>query len=112
MVDPKQATPEMTMTLKTTNKIVLWFLIILCVLTTAGLLNFGHGLGNIIYMLPIIIATVGHIIVTRLLNRKSNNDYWLPISTISLIICVGIIYKTTVGRGPEFSWNGEIFFIK
>jgi hypothetical protein len=100
------------MTLKIINKIVLWLLTGLCILTTIGLLNFGHGLGNIIYMPPIILVTIGQVVITRRLNKNNNNDYWLPIIIVSLIICFAIIYKTTIGRGPEFSWNGDIFYIK
>jgi len=98
--------------LKIANKIVLWILIGLCLLTVIGLLNFGHGLGNIIYYPPIILATIGHIIITKRLTKRSNNKYWLPIILISIIISSSIIYKSTIGRGAEFSWNGEIFFIK
>lgn len=100
------------MTLKIVNKISLWLLSGLSVLTTFGLLNFGHGLGNIVYILPIILLTIGHIIITRRLNRNNNDDYWLPIIIASLVICFCIIYKATIGRGPEFSWDGNIFFIK
>lgn len=98
--------------LKIANKIVLWILIGLCFLTVIGLLNFGHGLGNIIYYPPIILATIGHIIITIRLTKKANNKFWLPIILISIIISLSIIYKSTIGRGAEFSWNGEIFFIK
>jgi hypothetical protein len=100
------------MTLKVVNQIILTTLIVLCSLTLIGLLNFGHGLGNIIYFPPIILATVGHIMITRRLTKANNNDYWIPIIVISFLICLAIIYKATIGRGGEFSWNGEVFFIK
>ncbi|WP_241279630.1 hypothetical protein [Chryseobacterium cucumeris] len=100
------------MNLKKLNRIVLWILIGLCVLTMLGLLNFGHGLGNIIYFPPIILATVGHVLITRWLKKKNNNKYWLPLIVISSIICLSIIYYATWGRGGEFSWDGRVFFIK
>jgi hypothetical protein len=100
------------MTLRIVNKIILWLLIGLCFLTVIGLLNFGHGLGNIVYFPPIILATLGHIIITGRLTKRNNNKYWLPIIVTSLLVCLSIIYKATIGRGAEFSWNGEIFFIK
>ena len=101
-----------TIKLKTVNKIILWTLIMLCILTTIGLLNFGHGLANIIYLPPIILVTIAHIFITRRLIKKNNNNYWLPIIIFISLICIGIIYKSTIGRGAEFAWNGEIFFIK
>ncbi len=98
--------------LKLVNRIFLWMLMVLCVLTIIGLLNFGHGLGNIIYLPPIFLATIAHIFITRRLIKKNNNNYWLPIIIFISLICIGIIYKSTIGRGGEFAWNGEIFFIK
>ncbi len=78
----------------------------------AGLLNFGHGLGNIVYFPPIIIFTILHILLTRKLTKRNNNLYWFPMIIIFSIICILIIYKATLGRGGEFSWNGDILFIK
>lgn len=100
------------MNLKKVNSVVLWILIGLCILVLLGLLNFGNGLGSIIYYPPIMLATLIHILITRRLNKKNNNKYWLPIIIMSSMICFGIIYGTTLGRGGEFSWDGRIFFIK
>ena len=77
-----------------------------------GLLNFGHGLGNIIYFPPIILSTLTHVFLTRRLIKRNNNSYWFPIILLSIIVCILIIYEATFGRGGEFSWNGDIFFIK
>lgn len=100
------------MNLKKLNSIVLWILIGICILTILGLLNFGHGLGNIVYFPPIILATLVHIFITRRLNKKNNNKYWLPLIIINSIICLSIIYYATLGRGGEFSWDGRMFFVK
>jgi hypothetical protein len=43
---------------------------------------------------------------------KKDDNYWTIIVFFVLVFFIGIIYKTTIGRGPEFDWNGEIFFIK
>ncbi|CAM4399453.1 hypothetical protein FLTE109939_09630 [Flavobacterium terrigena] len=77
-----------------------------------GLLNFGHGLGNILYFPPIILFTITHILLTRRLIKRNNNTYWFLLIFIFGLICMLIIYKATYGRGGEFSWNGDIFFIK
>ncbi|MBS1571774.1 MAG: hypothetical protein JST62_05185 [Bacteroidetes bacterium] len=100
------------MKLKSVNKIILWTLTSLTILTIIGLLNFGHGLGNIIYFPPIIFANIGHFIITKHLTKKKNDNYWLPIILVSIFICIGILYSATLGRGPEFAWNGKIFFTK
>lgn len=97
--------------LKIINKAVLWLLIVLCILSILGLLNFGHGLGNIFYILFIMIAIVVHVVLAWLLRKSADSYYCLPI-IIGLIVCSCILYKATLGRGPEFAWNGDIFFIK
>lgn len=96
--------------MKLLNKIILYLLITLCILVILGLLNFGHGLGNILYFPPIILATLFHIFLTRRLIKRNNNTFWFPLILIFSIICTLIIYKSTFGRGGEFSWNGDIFF--
>jgi len=98
--------------LKTINKVVLGLLISLCILTTVGLLNFGHGLGNIIFIPPIILITIGQIIITKLLIKRKNNKYWILLIIVNLVVVGYIIYQSTIGRGAEFSWDGDIFFIK
>ena len=75
-----------------------------------GLLNFGHGLANIVYFPPIILFTILHIFLTRRLIKRNNNLHWFPIIFISSIVCILIIYKATFGRGGEFSWNGDVLF--
>ena len=98
--------------MKLLNKIVLYTLIGICILVIMGLLNFGHGLGNILYFPPIIIATILHILLTRKLIKRNDNSYWFPLIFIFSIVCILILYKATFGRGGEFSWNGDIYFIK
>ena len=97
---------------KTINKILLWFLILLCVLATTGLLNFGLGLGNMVYVLLIIGLTLIHIYLTRYLSKKNINDYWILIILAISLFCILIVYKSTIGRGPEYDWNGKIFYVK
>ena len=98
--------------MKLLNKIVLYTLIGICILVIMGLLNFGHGLGNILYFPPIIIATILHILLTRKLIKRNDNFYWFPLIFIFSIVCILILYKATFGRGGEFSWNGDVLFIK
>ena len=98
--------------MKLLNKIVLYTLIGICILVIMGLLNFGHGLGNILYFPPIIIATILHILLTRRLIKRNDNSYWFPLIFIFSIVCISILYKATFGRGGEFSWNGDVLFIK
>lgn len=95
---------------KTLNKIMLWILVSLCVLSTIGLLNFGHGLGNIFFIFPIILCTLTHAIITSYSLKRGENSFWIPMIFFFGIICILIVYKSTVGRGPEFRWNGIVFY--
>jgi hypothetical protein len=96
--------------LRLINKIVLWLLMVLCVLWLLGLLNFGHGLGDIIYLPPIIFLPILHFFLTKKFNKKGINHYLLPMIILFGITCLIIIYKATIGRGGEFPWNGNIFY--
>lgn len=100
------------MTNKQINKIVLGTLIGLCILSTIGLLNFGHGLGDIVYIVPIILTTITHLVLTIVSSKRNYNGFYVPASIIFGLLCCLIFYKATIGRGGEFSWDGSIFFLK
>jgi hypothetical protein len=99
------------MTNRQINKIVLGILIVLCTLSTIGLLNFGHGLGNVAYVVPTILATITHLALTVLSSKRNYNGFYIPASIIFGLICCYIIYKSTLGRGSEYSWNGNVLFL-
>jgi hypothetical protein len=98
--------------MKRLNKITLCLLSVLCILSITGYLNFGHGLGNLFLILPVILLTLLHLFITLYLLRKKDNSLWLPMILFFGITCFYIIYKSTLGRGGEFAWDGNIFFVK
>ena len=98
--------------MKVINRIAFCLLIVICILTTISIFNFGYGLGNVIYIFPVILLTTLHFFITRRVELKNDDNYWTISVFCVRVLCIGIVYKTTIGRGPEFSWNGKIFFIK
>ena len=98
--------------MKVINRIAFCLLIVICIMTTIGILNFGYGFGNVIYIFSVILLTTLHFFITRRLELINDDNYWKIIVFFVLVLCIGIVYKTTIGRGSEFAWNGDIFFIK
>ncbi len=83
-------------------------------LAIIGVINFGHGLGNLVYILFLGLVVITQLILTAIINRKStdNSKYtWLLIlATIFLAIAAQITWEFTFGRGAEYKWNGYIFY--
>lgn len=96
--------------MKKLNKILLYFLFLLCILVIIGLLNFGHGLADIVLIAPVILLALIHLSLTMYLSKKRNDRFWLPMVIFSAITCIYIIYKSTIGRVPNFL-GMEIYFL-
>ncbi len=97
------------MNLQVISKWLLGFLICLSVLVFVGVLNFGHGLGNVIYYLPILICDIVFVLTLQIFIKKKYNQFWSLYIFMLLLVCVAICYKATFGRGPEFPWVGTVF---
>jgi hypothetical protein len=97
------------MNLKTINIILLSFLILLLLLTLTGKLTFGHGLGDLFYVVLIAFIVLIHFTITLILRKKKIEKYWLSIIIASSTVCFLVVYETTIGRGAEHTWNGKVF---
>lgn len=77
---------------------------VLTYLTLMGKTRFGHGLGDVFYHISLpLLVLINFVIITVL--KKHNK--WIVLLVFSLLYAY-FIYKMTLGRGPEYSWNGEI----
>ncbi len=83
---------------------LLLFLII--VLTYYGLMTFGHGLGDLVYVIALCVFVLGNTILTIIAKDKVFLTILLIIS--ASVLC-GTIWSTTIGRGVEYRWNGNVF---
>jgi energy-coupling factor transporter transmembrane protein EcfT len=98
--------------MKQINKIsyffFLIFFIMITICTLSGYFTFGHGLGDIFYLILGFIITVLLTIFFIISIRKSKN-LSLTFSIIILLTILLFILKLTVLRGPEYPWNGKLF---
>lgn len=79
------------------------------VLIFSGKIVFGQGMGDLFYLILLIILQIifGYIFF---LNIKKKVTFPI-IMAILLIVCVLLFtLKMTVYRGIEYPWNGSLFF--
>lgn len=75
-------------------------------------LRFGHGLGDLYFLIAAAVVLLIHFLITLSCYRRQQKDgsVWSFFIYGSLFLLVAMLftYKFTVGRGPEFSWNGQV----
>lgn len=95
------------------NWIIVIYLMSLIPLCLTGHIVFGHGLGDLIYLLITLFSVMIQLTLTGICYSKKRQKGWensfIICGTIFLIISLLLTYKFTVGRGPEWRWNGEVF---
>lgn len=99
-------------------KAVFWIFIVwsilLILLVIEGILSFGHGLGDLYYLLLLLLFTIITAITIHKLitteNAATIKNRNLIIVLVTTIISLTIL-KLTIWRGPELPWNGD-FFVK
>jgi len=79
------------------------------ILTLNDKIHFGHGLGDLFYLLLIALFVVIQLTLNLTYAKRGGTRRKLTIGIIFLVIYSLFIYKMTIGRGPESQWNGEIF---
>jgi FtsH-binding integral membrane protein len=95
-------------------KIIYSLFILVAALTAVLNLNanitFGHGLGDIYYLLfllfLVIIVSIIFFKTARHINRPSAAIFFL-LFVLAIIFVVTL--KLTIYRGPEYPWNGKFF---
>lgn len=97
---------------KGVNFLIVIFLILICLLGTFYKhISFGLGLGDIIFgYIPLYFITITHIYLTIILRKKGTKTFIL-LSSIFLTLTLFICLKATLWRGPQYRWNGNIFYI-
>jgi uncharacterized protein YhhL (DUF1145 family) len=90
---------------------IFWLLVLYFGLNDS--IAFGHGLGDIIYILFIIAIAILHAVALLLIYVQQKKGRWKNASKVAAIIfgllAIWIAYSFTFGRGGEFSWNGQVF---
>ena len=88
------------------------FFILVIVLSFSGTLAFGHGLGDLVFSVPLIFWTVVIGAIYKFSKRRDFNSNKVLAIFIFSVLLLSIYFTTrqfTVDRGPEFKWDGHIF---
>jgi ABC-type transport system involved in multi-copper enzyme maturation permease subunit len=92
------------------NGIVLTYVILIIILCFIGPLNLGHGLGDLLILIPVIVLTIIHLILTFIfIRQKRSEKVFLTTAVLFLILAIYLTWKVTLGRGIENKWDGHIF---
>lgn len=79
--------------------------VLVIILSLQGRITFGHGLGDLFYMIFIVIAGL---MIGLLLFKKDFEHFRVILLILALFLLVFMSLKLTVFRGPEYKWNGKI----
>jgi hypothetical protein len=92
------------------NGIVLTYFTTLLLLELVGHITFGHGLGDLYYLIFVASAVAAHSITTLILHRQRLSEHWFMVTAVVfLLLVIFVTYKFTLGRGPEYKWDGNVF---
>lgn len=93
--------------LKRVSQLILIYLIFLSI-ASFGILRFGHGMGDGLYNIIIWVATLVFVLINWKIRNRDSSDRWGQVIMWGLF-SIMITYKATLGRGPEYPWNGDFF---
>ena len=98
--------------LRRTNIVVLTLMILFSLTPFIGLNTYGLGLGDVFIATPVLILALTYFILTKRLLKKQNDSYWIIFLLIFIPLLLFLLYKMSYGRGVEYKWDGNFFFIK
>lgn len=95
------------------NWVILAYLFSIVVIALNDKITFGHGLGDMFYLLEISLGIVSHAFLILIFSKKKfskhrNKLNWIT-GFIFFLFAVFITYEFTFGRGGEYPWKGNIF---
>jgi hypothetical protein len=84
--------------------------VIMCLCFTT--IVYGHGLGDIVYYGLLYTSLIIQLFINYYL--KKNGNMWGYIIAASIFggITIFLVYSATIGRGGEYSWDGNVFIAK
>jgi hypothetical protein len=96
------------------NWIILAYLSLVTILTLNGNIAFGNGLGDLVYLIACGLLVFIQLIVVAIIIRQQKGlynptpFYWW--GSGFLLAALFLSWKFTLGRGSEYSWDGNIFY--
>lgn len=73
-----------------------------------GKLTFGYGLADLYYIGLFIFFFLSTIILSILVRK--NGLYRVAIVIAMLVLILITVLQLTIYRGPEYNWNGSLFY--
>ena len=102
------------------GKIINWavfaYLILISILTLTSKITYGHGLGDVIFLILSSAFALFHLLILAMLIHAKQGPVEKAIgflmAILFLLVAVAFTYKFTLGRGPENRWRGNVFETK
>jgi uncharacterized membrane protein YkvI len=95
------------------NWIIFFYLIGITLLVILGALSYGRGLEDLFYILGTFASALVHLMILLSYiyqkDKSTERDTALLISILFLLVSVSFTYQFTLGRGPEWKWDGNVF---
>ena len=99
--------------MKKISKITFYFYVLFVCMVTffviKGVFTFGHGLGDLYYLIGLIGFLVIAIVLRVRYFKKIEIRVELFFITSIWVVIIFIILKLTIYRGAEYLWNGRFF---
>lgn len=102
------------------GKIINWavfaYLILISVLTLTSKITYGHGLGDLIFLILSSAFAIIHLLILVIFIHARQGPVetgiGFLIAILFLLVAIAFTYKFTLGRGPENRWRGNVFETK
>lgn len=78
------------------------------IFTLTGQVEFGHGLGDFVYLILIGVFVLTHLILNLTLAKPKRKEWSWTVSAVFLLVYLFFAYKMTYGKGPENPWHPNI----
>ena len=86
-------------------------------LSWTGHLAFGHGLGDLFYHAAHVVGYLLLLGAAWAVGKAKNPEWTRPSQLLRALLLVLMLlhvrelgWQLTVGRGVEYSWNGQLFY--
>lgn len=89
--------------------LVVIYSILVVILVMIGKLSFGHGLGDLYYIIELVIFLCFIILLNSIKHKINYSFFKYFILLLSVIIILYFSLKLTIYRGVEKPWDGNVF---
>jgi hypothetical protein len=97
------------------NGIIIAYLLLITVLGLDSKIAYGYGQGDLIYIAlsggVAILQVIAILIIYAKTKGLHKSRFSFIVGTISLLIAVYFTWGYTLGRGPEYRWDGNVFML-